>query len=514
MAGLSRRLVAVFAIAFVVVAIAVAAYVFRARLARMPMFGRAVAPAERAAPAPAAISLPATADPARGDVQIDPQRQQLIGVRVVSVERTPLTGAVRTTGIVRYNETRLADVNVKLDGWIRELYVDYTGQPVTKGQRLFSFYSPDLLATQNEYLLALKTRDQLRTPPVGDAHEYADRLVDAARQRLALWDVPADQIEALEKTRQPLMTVTFPSPASGYVMEKQVVQGMHVTPGQTLYKLADLSEVWVEADVYEQELPSVRVGQRAVITLDAYPGESFDGRAIYVYPFVEENTRTVKVRFQLANPRGRLRPGMFANVQLQEAGGSGLTVPANAVVDSGTQQTVFVARGEGSFTPRQVKSGRRLGDRIEILSGVKEGEQVATSAAFFLDSESQLRAGLQNYEAPPSTAASTTNRPPLDITFRTQPDPPKTGEATFEVTVKDPSRGPVTDAEVSVTLFMPAMPTMNMPAMRNETRLPHAGNGVYRGAGLVMMAGRWDATVTVTRAGQPLGSKQFALVSR
>ena len=282
MAGLSRRLVAGFAIAFVVVAIAVAAYVFRARLARMPMFGRAVAPVERAAPAPAAISVPATADPARGDVQIDPQRQQLIGVRVVSVERTPLTGAVRTTGIVRYNETRLADVNVKLDGWIRELYVDYTGQPVTKGQRLFSFYSPDLLATQNEFLLALKTRDQLRTPPVGDAHEYADRLVDAARQRLALWDVPADQIEALEKTRQPLMTVTFPSPASGYVLEKQVVQGMHVTPGQTLYKLADLSEVWVEADVYEQELASVRIGQRAVITHDAYPGESFDGRAIYV----------------------------------------------------------------------------------------------------------------------------------------------------------------------------------------------------------------------------------------
>ena len=514
MAGISRRVVTGLAIAVVVVAVAIAAYAFRERLARIPMLGRATAPAERELPAPAAIGAPATADPARGDVQIDLQRQQLIGVRVVAVERTPLTGAVRTMGIVRYNETRLADVNVKLDGWIRELYVDYTGQAVTKGQRLFSFYSPDLLATQNEYLLALKTRDQLQTSPVRDAHEYADRLVDAARQRLALWDIPADQIETLEKTRQPLATVTFPSPARGYVVEKQVVQGMHVTPGQMLYKLADVSDVWVEAEVYEQELAAVRVGQRAVVTLDAYAGESFSGRAIYVYPFVEENTRTVKVRFQFDNPRGRLRPGMFANVQLQESSGNGLTIPANAVVDSGTQQTVFVARGEGSFTPRQVKTGRRLGDRIEILSGVKEGEQVATSATFFLDSESQLRAGLQNYEAPPGAGGSSASRPTLDITFRPQPNPPKMGEATFEVTVKDPARGPVTDAEVSVTLFMPAMPTMNMPAMRNETKLPHAGNGVYRGPGMVMMAGRWDATVTVTKAGQTLGSKQFAVVAR
>jgi membrane fusion protein, copper/silver efflux system len=519
----SRWLIGTAFAVIAVVAIGVTVYAFRDRLARLPGMSRLAARSEghdamqmpAPTPVPQAGAAATPAEPPRGDVQIDLQRQQLIGVRLAPVERTSLSAPLRTTGVVRYDETRLTDINVKLDGWIRELYVDYTGQLVTKGQRLFAFYSPDLLTAENELLLALKSRDQMQTSQVGDARDYANRILEAARQRLALWDIPADQIATMETTRQALTTVTFPSPATGYVVEKQALQGMHVTPGQMLYKLADLSNVWVEADVYEQEMSSMRVGQRATVTLDAYPGESFDGRAIYIYPFVEENSRTLKVRFQFPNPRGRLRPGMFANVQLHSTGGTALTVPANAVLDSGVQKTVFVAQGDGVFTPRTVEVGRQLGDRIQILGGVKEGEQVATSATFFLDSESQLRAGLQNYETPASAgAAPATAGPALDIAFRPQPDPPKTGDSTFEVTVKDPMKGPVTDAEVLVTLFMPAMPTMNMPAMRNETKLPHAGNGVYRGPGQVMMAGRWDATVTVTRGGQRVGSKQFAVVAR
>jgi hypothetical protein len=258
-----------------------------------------------------------------------------------------------------------------------------------------------------------------------------------------------------------------------------------------------------------------RVGQRATVTLDAYPGQSFDGRSVYIYPFVEENTRTVKVRFQFANARGRLRPGMYANVELHGTGAMGLTVPANAVLDSGKQQVVFVAQGDGYFTPRTVKVGRNLGDRLEVVDGVKEGEHVATGATFFLDSESQLRAGLQNYESAPSASkAASGAATTLDITFRPQPDPPKTGESVFEVTVKDPSGQPVADADVSVQFFMPAMPTMNMPAMRNETKLPHTGGGVYRGPGQVMMAGRWDVTVNVSKGGQQLGRKQVAVVAR
>jgi Cu(I)/Ag(I) efflux system membrane fusion protein/cobalt-zinc-cadmium efflux system membrane fusion protein len=408
------------------------------------------------------------------------------------------------------------DVNVKLDGWIRDLFVDYTGQPVRRGERLFTLYSPDVLATQNELLLALESRDRMQHSQVADIHEYADRLVDAARQRLGLWDVSAAEVATLERTRQPIAAVTVTAPANGFVMEKTAVRGMHVMPGQTLYKIADLSVVWVEADLYEQEMSLVRVGAAATVTLDAYPGQAFRGRAIYVYPFVEEQSRTVKVRFEFANPERRLKPGMFANVELRGAEHTGLTVPANAVLDSGTQQLVFVAEGDGMFTPRRVKVGQRVGDQVEIADGLKEGEQVATSATFFLDSESQLRAGLQNYEPSPAAQGATTAPagPPLAITFRAQPDPPKTGDNTFEVHVADASGMPVSDADVLVQLFMPAMPTMNMPAMRNETKLTPVGGGLYRGPGQVMMGGRWEVTVSISRAGQKAGSQQFALVAR
>jgi RND family efflux transporter MFP subunit len=451
----------------------------------------------------------------RGDVTIDPRRQQLIGVRTAPAMREPMQHGLRTVGTVRYNETTLADINLRLEGWIRDLHVDYTGQPVEKGQSLFTFYSPDLLATQQEYLLALKTRDQLQTSVIADAKERAEQLVTAARQRLVLWNLPDEEIRALDEKRKAPDVVTFRSPVSGFVIEKQALQGMHVSPGQTLYKVANLSTVWVEANVYEQEMALARIGQRATVTLDAYPGETFEGRAIYIYPFVDENTRTVKVRFQFVNPRGRLKPGMYANVELQGGGTTGLVVPSNAVLDSGVEKVVFVAQGDGYFTPRTVKVGRRSGDRIEILDGVKEGEQVATGATFFLDSESQLRAGLQNYESPQAgLSAPTADTSALDIAFRSEPDPPRTGDALLEVSVKDAKGQPVTDAEVSVLFFMPAMPTMNMPAMRNETKLPHAGGGMYRGSGQVMMAGRWDVTVTVSKGGQAVARKQFAVAAR
>ena len=513
-----RVLLASAGVVAILVGLAVAIYAIRARSGQKPA-AHGDAPEQ-----PPMAGMPTGGTPqksgestptARGDVTIDPRRQQLIGVRTAPVTREPMQHALRTVGVVRYDETSLADVNLRLEGWIRDLYVDYTGQPIQKGQPLLTLYSPDLLTTQQEYLLALKTRDQVKTSVIADVRERADQLVASARQRLVLWNLPEEEIRALEDKRQAPDVVTFRSPVSGFVIEKTALQGMHVMPGQMLYKVANLSTVWVEADVYEQEMALARTGQRATVTLDAYPGETFRGRAIYIYPFVEENTRTVKVRFQFANPRGRLKPGMYANVELQGRDAMGLTVPANAVLNSGTDQVVFVAQGDGYFTPRPVKVGRNLGDRIEIVQGVKEGEQVATGATFFLDSESQLRAGLQNYETPTAAqGAPPAGGPALDIAFRTQPDPPKTGESLLEVAVKDAKGQPVADAEVSVQFFMPAMPTMNMPAMRNETKLPHVGGGFYRGPGQVMMAGRWDVTVSVTKGGQQLGRKQVAVVAR
>jgi membrane fusion protein, copper/silver efflux system len=420
---------------------------------------------------------------------------------------------VRAVGLVRYDETRQAEINLRVEGWIRDLYVDYTGQPIQKGQPLFTLYSPDVLTTQQEYLLALKTRDQVQGSVIADARERADQLVAAARQRLTLWDLPLEEIRTLEEKRQALEVVTFRSPVSGFVIEKQALKGLHIMPGQSLYRVADLSVVWVEADVYERDLAAIRRGATATIIVDAYPGDRFTGRIIYINPYLDEKTRTNRVRFELSNRGGRLKPGMYANVELRGTGGMAFTVPTNAVLDSGQDQLVFVALGDGMFEPRQVKVGRRAGDSVEILEGLKDGEQVATGAAFFLDSESQLRASLQGYEAAsataPAAAASGTQ-----ITFTTVPDPPKTGENQLEATVKDASGKPIDDAEVSVQFFMPAMPTMNMPAMRSEAKLSPAGAGVYRGTGQVMMAGRWDTTVTVTRGGQRLGTKQLPVVAR
>lgn len=463
-------------------------------------------------------AAPAPAGTPRAGIQLDTRRRQLIGVRTVRVERGPIERTIRTVGLVRYDETRLADVNLKLDGWVRQLHVDYTGQPIRRGQPLLDLYSPELLATQNEYLLALATRESMRQSTIPEARAQADRLVESARQRLALWDLSAEDIARLDRTNKAEATVTFRSPVTGFVIEKPVVEGMRVTAGQTLYKVADLSTVWVEADVYESDAPFVKVGMPAGVTVDARPGEVRRGRAIYIYPYVEEKTRTLKVRLAFANPGVLLKPGMYANVELQASLGTALTLPSDAVLDAGREQLVFVAEGDGYYQPRDVRVGQRLDGRVQILDGLQEGEQVAAGAAFFLDSESQMRAAAGRWEAaappPAAGAAEASASVSASIDFRTQPDPPRTGENAFEARVTDASGQPIADAQVAVVFYMPAMPSMNMPAMTAQTRLVHAGNGVYRGTGLLSMAGRWDVTVTVTRDGRRLASTHATVMVR
>lgn len=510
-----KRALSIFlAVAALLLAVGVGIYVVRTSTstsAPPPPPTARDATANRPAASPASAGAPQTAS--RGDVTIDPRRQQLIGVKTVSVARQTVDQNVRATGAVRYDETKQADVNVKVEGWIRDLYVDYTGQPIERGQPLFTLYSPDLLNTQNEYLLALKTRDQMQRSTIADARERADALVASARQRLLAWDLPADDLQQLDATRRAVDAVVFRAPVSGFVVEKTAVKGLHVTPGQSLYKVSDISVVWVEADIYESELAAVKVGDGATVTVDAYPGEPFTGRVIYIYPYLDDKTRTNRVRVQLTNRGGRLKPGMYANVEVKSRGRSGLVVPTNAVLDSGTEQVVFIAQGDGRFRPQRVTIGRRLGDSTEILEGLKEGEQVATGATFFLDSESQLGASLRGYEASaaPTAAAAPTG---TQITFRTVPDPPKTGDNQLEATVKDAGGRPIDDADVTVQFFMPAMPTMNMPPMRSEARLAPAAGGVYRGSGQVMMAGRWDVTVSVKQSGKEVGQKKLALTAK
>ena len=482
---------------------------------RCPKCGMDLVPEAATVPAPAPPAVTAPGSEPRSDLTLDVRRRQLVGVRTARVERTPLGRTIRASGVVRFDETRQADINVKLDGWVRDLQVDYTGQLVKRGQPLFTLYSPDLLEAENELLLALRSRDAMQSSGIADIHEQAERLVSSARARFDLWDVPAAHVAMLERTHKAAGTFVVTSPVSGFVLEKRVVEGKRVMAGESLYSVTDVSTVWVEADVYDIDAPGVRLGARATVTLDNQPGVTLTGRAVYVYPYADEKTRTVKVRFRFANPGGRLKPGMLATVDLSVPLGTTLSVPSDALLDSGTRQIVFLSQGDGYFEPRDVKAGARVDGRVQILDGLALGDEVVSGAAFFVDSESQLRAAVQGYQAPPPEASAKGGvRESLDIQFRTSPDPPKSGEDIFEVTLKDASGRPVTDADVLVLFYMAPMPSMNMPAMRSETKLGHVENGIYRAPGTVLMAGRWDVIVTVSRGGARIGTRQLTTVAR
>ncbi len=325
-------------------------------------------------------------------VVVSPERQQISGVRFGPVGFQNLERIIRTVGRLDFDEKKISTVNPKIGGWIEELYVDYTGKMVRKGQPLLSIYSPELVSTQEEYLLALKAKKILSASPIADISGGGESLLQAARRRLLLWDITPKQIETLEKTGEIKKTMVLYAPADGFVMEKMAFKGMSLMPGVTLFKIGDLSTIWVIADIYEYELPFIKIGNKARITLAYFPGESFEGTATYIYPSLDPKTRTAKVRFDLPNPEFKLKPEMWANVELKIPLGRKLVVPEDAVMDSGTMQMVFVDRGQGHFESRHIQIGAKVQGYYEVLSGLREGEKVVTSANFLIDSESQLKA--------------------------------------------------------------------------------------------------------------------------
>jgi Cu(I)/Ag(I) efflux system membrane fusion protein len=308
-----------------------------------------------------------------GTVQIPPERQQRIGVRFGVVEMRPLEKIIRTVGRVDYDEKRVVTVSTKVGGWIEELYVDFTGRFVKEGEPLLAIYSPELVSTQEEYLIALRAKRDLAKSPFPEVARSGEALAESAKRRLMLWDISDDQIRTLEETGQPRKTLTLFSPFSGFVLEKMASRGMSVMPGMTLFKLADLSVVWVLADIYEYELPFIRLGQQAAIQLSYIPGETFSGKAVYIYPSLNPETRTAKVRFEVANPRGKLKPEMYANVQIQVRLGQKLAVPEGAIIDTGLRQMAIVDKGDGYFEPREVKVGSKVDEYYEVLRGLKAG---------------------------------------------------------------------------------------------------------------------------------------------
>jgi RND family efflux transporter MFP subunit len=326
-----------------------------------------------------------------GTVKISPEKQVLAGVRTAVVERKSLVRDIRTTAQIVADETRIAHVHVKVAGFIDKVYVDFVGQLVTKGQSLFTLYSPDLVSTQEEYLIAKRGNATLGNAPFQEIAEGSQSLLQSARQRLKLWDISDDQIKELDETGKVSKDLTFFSPITGFVTDRKVFPQTSVTPDTELYTVSDLSTVWADADIYEYEVPFVRLGQQVILTLSYYPGKTYTGNISYIYPTVDPQTRTVKVRVQIPNPGFVLKPQMFADAQLRVDYGTKILVPQEAVLNSGTEQHVFVVHPGGVFEPRTVTIGPVIDGSAVILSGLKVGETIVVSGNFLIDSESGLK---------------------------------------------------------------------------------------------------------------------------
>ncbi len=327
-----------------------------------------------------------------GTVQITPERRQLIGITYGQVESGGGSRTIRAVGMVAFDETRIQHVHTRIDGWIDKVFVDYVGQLVAKGQPLLTLYSPEMLASQRELLLAVKAKDTMKNNPLPAAYDQSESLLQAARRRLELWDLSDAQIDRVLKTGQPIENITLYSPAGGYVTVRNAFPQLKVMPDTELYTIVDLSRVWIVADLFEYEAPNIHVGETARVSIQAVPGRTFSARVNYIQPQVDSTTRTLKVRLDMDNPGLTLKPDMYADVEFREYLPVELTVPSEAVLDSGERKTVFVDRGNGYFEPRLVTTGERGGDRVQILSGLSVGERVVTSGNFLIDSESQLKA--------------------------------------------------------------------------------------------------------------------------
>jgi multidrug efflux pump subunit AcrA (membrane-fusion protein) len=317
---------------------------------------------------------------AAGTVQISSRLQQMYGVALGLVENRKLTISMRNDAIIKYDETKLKDINIRFSGYIQKLYADYTGMMVYKGQRLFTIYSPELVSAEQEYLLVISN------PYSANNKE----LVRAAEEKLRLWNITDRQIEEIKKAGKPFDTLSFHAPFTGYIIEKHIVQGQHVDAGQTLFRIADLSDVWAMVDVYEDQIPFVHIGQRVSLEIQSFSGEPIKGKIDYIYPYLDNDTRTVKARVVIPNPGYKIKPGMYGYATIEDTIGKRLSVPADAVMNTGTRQLVFVYMGNGYFEPRTVKLGEHTDKYYVVLSGLEAGDKVVTNPVFLIDAESNL----------------------------------------------------------------------------------------------------------------------------
>ena len=453
-------------------------------------------------------------------VQLDPDEINAAGVQLKTVSSARLRTSIDSVGRVEKPEAQLATVPARVGGRIDKLYVQFTGESVRRGQAVAEIYSPELVASAEEYRLALQNRDRMRGSTQKDAVEASNDLVAASRRRLELWGVSEKQIDAAAAGTSGLHVTIYAS-AVGSVVERKVTSGQYVNAGDPLFTVADLSTVWVKADVYEFQVTQIHPGQTVEITSDALPDKVLRGRVDFIEPEADPQTRTIPVHVHVPNPAMRLRPGMFVRAKfVLPSERETLVVPRSAVLETGTRKLVYIAKRDGVFEAREIQAGTPSEELYPVLAGLNAGEQVVTNGNFLIDSQTRLTGGMTgmfggskdygNEKSPAGTPLATTERKPeqntAKISFAVEPNPPKgAADNMFHVSVLDANGKAIPDAEVTVTLVMPAMPSMRMPEMRNSFKLPFV-QGMYMGKGNIGMAGPWNVSVETKRNGQVIAT--------
>ncbi len=448
-------------------------------------------------------------------VRLSAQRLQAIGVTTATVKMQTVTNELRVPGNADVDERRLTYVQTRFSGWIQKVFANATFQYVRKGQPLFTIYSQDLVSTEQEYLLAKQNQQTFATDGHGTAANERDWLLQAAADRLRQFNVPASEVARLERTGTVQHDITIDSPATGYITEFNALPNLYAQAETKLYTIADLSSVWVYANVYQTDVGQLKPSIPATVTVDAYPGRSFYGRIDQILPQVDPATRTVRVRLVFNNPGLALKPGMFVNVRINVPLGRQLMIPASGVLQAGTQEIAFLDHGNGYLEPREIEIGPRLDDHVVVLKGLQAGDKIVSSANFLVDSEAQLQAAIGSFAPPPSGAgqAAAMNMPAQDVNidFSSEPSPPQKGSNALHVKLASADGKPVTGAQVGVTFYMPAMPAMGMAAIKKMATLNDNGNGTYEGALDLSDGGSYQVTITAQRNGQVIASKQLSV---
>jgi Cu(I)/Ag(I) efflux system membrane fusion protein/cobalt-zinc-cadmium efflux system membrane fusion protein len=465
------------------------------------------------------VGGPSAAEPQLAPFQISPQRLQQIGVTTAIAEMKNVGDKLSVPGNVDIDEQSVSYVQTRFPGWIQNVYANATYQYVKKGQRLFTIYSPDLVSTQQEYLLARQNQKTLTHDAHGMAAQESGWLLDAAEERLRQFGVPAPEIAALEQSGKVQREIAVESPASGFILERTALPNAYVQPDSKLYTIADLSTVWVYANVFQEAVGRLKPGDPAQVSVDAYPGRAFNGRVDQILPQVDPATRTVRVRLIFRNPGVVLKPGMYVNVDINVALGKQLVVPASAVLQSGSRAVAFIDHGEGNLEPREIQTGPQIDGAIVVLKGLQAGDRIVTSANFLVDSEAQLQAALGAFN-PPQQSANTTQpqaasaQPEqIKIAMTTEPSPPQQGKNKVRITLTGADGKPVDGVQASAVFFMPAMPEMGMAAEHAAAALSARGQGIYEGPLELPSGGTFQVTITVRRAGSTIATKRLTVTA-